>query len=76
MQLRHLTKGGTCMISAQQRAQLTKQMQREESKIVNIVLHNEQQVAGEVDQVCMKGISLTDGRFYEYEDIREINGLY
>ena len=63
------------MISASQRAQLRNQMQREESKIVNLVLQDEMQVAGEIDQVCANGITMTDGRRYSYIDIKEINGL-
>ncbi|WP_206529691.1 hypothetical protein [Brevibacillus sp. SYP-B805] len=63
------------MISAKQRALVQKQMKRDDSKIVNIVLKNEQQVAGEIERATSKGIYLVDGRLYAYEDIREINGL-
>jgi hypothetical protein len=63
------------MISAKQRALVQKQMQRDDSKIVTIVLKNEQQVAGEIDRATSEGIYLVDGRLYAYEDIREINGL-
>ncbi|GAA4701664.1 hypothetical protein [Brevibacillus fulvus] len=63
------------MLSEEQRAELRKQMQRDESKVVNIVLHDEQQVAGEVEKATRDGIYLTDGRHYPYEQIREINGL-
>jgi len=64
------------MISAQQRAQLQSQMQREESKIVNIVLNDENQIAGEIEEVSLHGITLTNGTHYSYNDIKEINGLY
>jgi|GEM_PF-647008 len=64
------------MISAKMRERVLKQMQREESKIVNIVLKDEQQVAGEIDKATSEGIFLVDGRRYAYDEIREINGLY
>lgn len=64
------------MISAKQREMLQKQMQRDESKIVNIVLKDAEQVAGEIDKATSEGIFLSDGRHYSYEQIREINGLY
>lgn len=64
------------MISAKDRAFIQKQMKREESKIVNIVLQDEQQVAGEIDQATSAGIYLVDGRHYAYDEIREINGLF
>ncbi len=64
------------MISAKDRDFIQKQMKREESKIVNIVLKDEQQVAGEIDQATSEGIYLVDGRHYAYSDIEEINGLY
>jgi cyclopropane fatty-acyl-phospholipid synthase-like methyltransferase len=63
------------MISAKQRALVQKQMQRDESKIVNIVLKDERQVAGEIDRATSEGIFLVDGSLYSYEDIQEINGL-
>lgn len=66
---------GIVMISAKDRANLRQHMKRDESKIVNIVLTNEQQVAGEIEHASMSGITLTDGREYRYEDIREINGF-
>lgn len=64
------------MFSAKDRATMQKQMKREESKIVNIVLKNDQQVAGEIDKATSEGIFLVDGRHYDYQDIQEINGLY
>ena len=64
------------MISAKVRATILKQMKREESKIVNIVLKDDQQIAGEIDQATSEGIFLVDGRHYAYQDIQEINGLY
>jgi len=64
------------MISAKDRATILKQMKREESKIVNIVLKDDQQIAGEIDQATSEGIFLVDGRHYAYQDIQEINGLY
>ncbi len=64
------------MISAKQREKINNQMHRDESKIVNIILHDEQQVAGEIAEATRQGITLTDGRHYPYEQIREINGLY
>ncbi|MGD8191160.1 hypothetical protein ACQCN2_14370 [Brevibacillus ginsengisoli] len=63
------------MISAKQREIINKQMKLEESKIVNIVLKDDTQVAGEIDQATSQGIHLTDGRRYDYEQIQEINGL-
>lgn len=68
-------RGTPFMISAKQRELLNKQMKWEESKIVNIVLKDDTQVAGEIDQTTSQGIHLTDGRKYSYEDIQEINGL-
>ncbi|WP_205683864.1 hypothetical protein [Brevibacillus migulae] len=64
------------MISAKDRATIEKQMKREESKIVNIVLKDDQQIAGEIDQATSDGIYLVDGRHYAYQDIQEINGIY
>jgi len=64
------------MISAKDRATILKQMKREESKIVNIVLKDDQQIAGEIEQATSEGIFLVDGRHYAYQDIQEINGLY
>ncbi|HZG18138.1 MAG TPA: hypothetical protein VE710_24490 [Candidatus Bathyarchaeia archaeon] len=64
------------MISAKDRATILKQMKREESKIVNIVLKDDRQIAGEIDQATSEGIFLVDGRHYAYQDIQEINGLY
>ncbi|WNC12419.1 hypothetical protein [Brevibacillus brevis] len=63
------------MISAKDRQRIQGQMQRDESKIVNIVLSDEQQVAGEIEKATHEGIYLVDGRYYGYDDIREINGL-
>lgn len=63
------------MISAKQREIINKQMKLDESKIVNIVLKDDTQVAGEIDQATSQGIHLTDGRQYSYEQIQEINGL-
>lgn len=63
------------MISAKERQRIQNQMQRDESKIVNVVLNDEQQVAGEIDKATHQGIFMSDGRYYGYEDIREINGL-
>ncbi len=64
------------MISAKKREQLRQFMQREESKIVNIVLNDANQVAGEIDRTTADGIHLTDGRHYSYDEIAEINGVY
>ncbi|WP_019119239.1 hypothetical protein [Brevibacillus massiliensis] len=64
------------MISAKQRELVQKQLHRDESKIVNIVLTNEQQVAGEIEHANHQGIVMRDGRRYDYADIREINGVY
>ncbi len=63
------------MISAKQRELINKQMKLDESKIVNIVLMDNTQVAGEIDQATSQGIHLTDGRQYAYDQIQEINGL-
>ncbi|USG68059.1 hypothetical protein NDK47_12580 [Brevibacillus ruminantium] len=63
------------MISARQRKQIQNQMQRDESKIVNIVLNDARQVAGEIDRATHQGVFLTDGSYYQYSDISEINGL-
>ncbi|QRG70644.1 hypothetical protein JNE38_17270 [Brevibacillus choshinensis] len=63
------------MISAKERQRIQGQMQRDESKIVNIVLSDAQQVAGEIEKANHEGIFLVDGRYYSYEDIKEINGL-
>lgn len=63
------------MISARDRERIQNQMQRDESKIVNIVLNNDTQVAGEIEKATHQGIYLADGRYYEYEQIQEINGL-
>ncbi|WP_432774172.1 hypothetical protein [Brevibacillus gelatini] len=62
------------MITAKERERLQNQMKRDESKIVNIVLQNAQQVAGEIEKATHQGIYMTDGRYYGYEDIKEING--
>ncbi len=51
------------------------QMNREVSKLVNIVLVDSQQVAGEISEATDDEIRLSDGRTYRYETIREINGL-
>lgn len=64
------------MISAKQRELVQRQMQRDESKIVNIVLHDAQMVAGEIEKATHEGIYLSDGRYYDYAEIKEINGLY
>ncbi|UFJ42263.1 hypothetical protein LOK74_07160 [Brevibacillus humidisoli] len=64
------------MISAKQREMLLKQLRSDESKLVNIVLIDEEQVAGEIEQATSDGIQLVDGRRYSYDQIREINGLY
>lgn len=64
------------MISAKERQRLKSQMQRDESRIVNIVLVDARQIAGEIDKATHQGIFMTDGRYYGYEEIREINGLY
>ncbi|WP_176560126.1 hypothetical protein [Brevibacillus dissolubilis] len=63
------------MLSAKQREQVRNKMRSDESKIVNIVLKDDDQVAGEIDKATSEGIFLTDGRHYPYEDIQEINGL-
>lgn len=64
------------MISAKQREMLLKQLRSDESKLVNIVLIDEEQVAGEIEQATSDGIQLVDGRRYSYDQIREINGLH
>ncbi|MFY0545074.1 hypothetical protein [Brevibacillus sp. H7] len=63
------------MISAKQRQLVMNQMQRDESKVVNIVLTDARQVAGEIDKATHEGIFLSDGRQYRYDEIKEINGL-
>ncbi len=63
------------MISAKQRQLVNNQMKRDESKVVNIVLTDAQQVAGEIDKATHEGIYLSDGRHYGYDQIKEINGL-
>ncbi|KQL44503.1 hypothetical protein AN963_24210 [Brevibacillus choshinensis] len=63
------------MISAKDRQRIQVQMQRDESRIVNIVLNDAQQVAGEIEKATHEGIFMVDGRYYGYEDIKEINGL-
>lgn len=63
------------MISAKDRERIQGQMQRDESRIVNIVLSDAQQVAGEIEKATHEGIFLVDGRYYGYDDIKEINGL-
>ncbi|MDR7318717.1 hypothetical protein J2X83_005036 [Brevibacillus nitrificans] len=63
------------MISAKDRGRIQAQMQRDESKIVNIVLSDAQQVAGEIEKATHEGIFMVDGRYYGYESIKEINGL-
>ncbi|MGG4453837.1 hypothetical protein [Brevibacillus brevis] len=62
------------MISAKERERIINQMKRDESKIVNIVLNDANQVAGEIEKANHQGIFLVDGRYYGYEDIKEING--
>ncbi|NNV03758.1 MAG: hypothetical protein DF221_03985 [Brevibacillus sp.] len=64
------------MISPKQRQLVQRQMQRDESRIVNIVLSDARQVAGEIEKATHQGVYLTDGSYYPYADIREINGLY
>lgn len=64
------------MISGKDRERIQSQMKRDESRIVNIVLNDTQQVAGEIDKATHQGIYMVDGRYYGYEDIKEINGLY
>lgn len=64
------------MLSEKQRKLVERQLHREESKIINIVLSDDRQVAGVVEQADSEGITLTDGRTYSYDQIREINGLY
>ncbi|MET3288671.1 hypothetical protein EDM56_02940 [Brevibacillus fluminis] len=63
------------MLSANDKAKLRQSLQAEESKIVTIVLSDEDQVAGEIEHAGINGITLTDGRRYNYADIREINGF-
>lgn len=63
------------MLSANDKARLRQCLQAEESKIVTIVLADTQQVAGEIEHAGINGITLTDGRRYDYADIREINGI-
>ncbi|MDF2679068.1 MAG: hypothetical protein K0R47_258 [Brevibacillus sp.] len=63
------------MISAKDRQRIQGQMQRDESRIVNIVLNNAQQVGGEIEKATHEGIFMVDGSYYGYEDIKEINGL-
>lgn len=64
------------MISGRQLNRILNQLNREESKIVNIVLKGDVQVAGEIAEANSQGIVMSDGRRYLYRDIREINGLY
>lgn len=63
------------MITANDKARLRQSLQAEESKIVNIVLSDENQVAGVIEHATSNGITLTDGRYYDYTQIREINGI-
>ncbi|MDN9009764.1 hypothetical protein [Brevibacillus laterosporus] len=63
------------MISQQDIMKMKQQMNREVSKLVNIVLADSQQVAGEISEATDEEIRLSDGRTYRYENIREINGL-
>ena len=63
------------MLGEQEKKLIHMKMQRDESKIVNIVLRDESQVAGEIEKATHQGIFLTDGRFYSYKEIEEINGL-
>ncbi|QDX94801.1 hypothetical protein EEL32_19045 [Brevibacillus laterosporus] len=63
------------MISREDIMKVQEQMNREVSKLVNIVLLDSQQVAGEISEVTHEGILLSDGRTYMYENIKEINGL-
>ncbi|MGG0756876.1 hypothetical protein [Brevibacillus laterosporus] len=63
------------MISQQDIMKVQQQMNREVSKLVNIVLVDSQQVAGEISEATDDEIRLSDGRTYKYETIREINGL-
>lgn len=62
------------LISAKDRERILNQMKRDESKIVNIVLNDANQVAGEIEKANHQGIFLVDGRYYSYENIKEING--
>ncbi|WP_232700059.1 hypothetical protein [Brevibacillus daliensis] len=61
------------MISNESIVQLREHIQREGSKIVTVVLAD-RQIAGEIEEVTANGIVMTDGRTYNYEDIKEING--
>lgn len=63
------------MISAKERQRIQGRMQRDESKIVQIVLGDAQQVAGEIEKATHEGIYMVDGRYYEYANIKEINGV-
>jgi len=63
------------MISEHEKQLIQNKMQRDESKIVNIVLRDDTQVAGGNEKTTHQGIFLTDGRYYGYKDIEEINGL-
>lgn len=63
------------MVSEHEKRLIQHQMQRDESKIVNIVLRDETQVAGEIEKATHQGIYLTDGRYFGYKEIEEINGL-
>lgn len=63
------------MISREDIMKVQEQMNREVSKLVNIVLLDSQQVAGEISKATHEGLLLSDGRTYKYENIREINGL-
>mgnify|MGYP001036913925 CR=1 FL=1 len=62
------------MAGEQEKERFSRQLQRSESRIVNIVLRDESQVAGEMEKATHQGILLTDGRFYGYKEIEEING--
>ncbi|MFD2371416.1 hypothetical protein ACFSO0_15935 [Brevibacillus sp. GCM10020057] len=63
------------MITTRDRQRIQGQMQRDESKIVNLVLSDARQVAGEIEKATHEGIYLVDGSYYEYANIKEINGL-
>lgn len=72
---RNIWNWGGYVISQQDIMKVQQQMNREVSKLVNIVLVDSQQVAGEISEATDDEIRLSDGRTYRYETIREINGL-
>lgn len=72
---RNIWNWGGYVISQQDILKVQQQMNREVSKLVNIVLVDSQQVAGEISEATDDEIRLSDGRTYRYETIREINGL-